>query len=979
MLSIGLMLVCLMAVSAAIPPRAGAAVTSGGLSQLATPFNCVGEVVETSEGNGCGTLIHQGTHDVFQVQLSPDGRNAYSVAINGDLIEYSRDPANGVLAVIGCVTAGTDECASENVTKDAVEMGHPSAIAVSPDGENVYVTGTEKHALVEFKRDTGSGLLTLISSGKACISEEAGGECEFKGAKGLDEPYGVTVSPDGENVYVTAVKGEALAEFTRNTAQNTSTEPEVHGTLQPLAGHECIGGPTSGCPMDTAIGMFEPIGVVVSPNGKNVYVGAGADGASGAVVVFEREAGGVLKQLEGTEGCIGSKAISGCTPDPVVQGVEDLAITPDEQNVYATSGLENAVVELKRTGAHGGLTQLAAPNACVTTGTNSECTTASSVGLPRGVVVSPKGEDVYVGSAGEKGVAAFARNSEGALEQLTGAASCVTSNPSGCGGSDGLLGLEEARRVVVSPDGTNLYVAGQKAGAIVELARTVTPTISSVSLDHGSLAGQELVRINGSGFSQDADGVKVSFGGTPSPEVTVTSASTVVAKSPVGAKEETVIVKAENEAGPAAAVPSDHFRYTNKPVVAGVTPGIGSEAGGSVVTITGNELTGASVDFGATPAASITADTAESITATSPPGSGTVNVTVTTANGTSETSPGDEFTYIDGLAKAASGLYLEGYCQNAGYEKVTLERGEVGGPGFAYENWACKEADGAEVLIADTGPGLSMADACQSGSSEVTYAYPEEPNSAYSWGCHAVAPPDQDKGKGEESKNSGGGSENKTENPVPLTKLASELVPAGPLTSPAIVAAVPPPVLAKTGDVAPVSGQVLVELPGTKTLVPLASLQQIPFGTIIEATHGTVSVTSAQPNGTTQTGEFFEGQFILTQERDGQIVATLSGGNFSVCPTARERAHIARASGPLARTAVSGKHVVRKLWANAHGKFSTKGNYAAGAVQGTEWLTEDLCEGTLIEVTRDKVAVTNLVNHKHVEVKTGHHYLAKAP
>jgi hypothetical protein len=70
---------------------------------------------------------------------------------------------------------------------------------------------------------------------------------------------------------------------------------------------------------------------------------------------------------------------------------------------------------------------------------------------------------------------------------------------------------------------------------------------------------------------------------------------------------------------------------------------------------------------------------------------------------------------------------------------------------------------------------------------------------------------------------------------------------------------------------------------------------------------------------------------------------------------------------------------VRKLWANAHGKFSTKGNYAAGAVQGTEWLTEDLCDGTYIKVTRDRVAVTNLVNHHHVEVRTGHHYLAKAP
>jgi hypothetical protein len=185
---------------------------------------------------------------------------------------------------------------------------------------------------------------------------------------------------------------------------------------------------------------------------------------------------------------------------------------------------------------------------------------------------------------------------------------------------------------------------------------------------------------------------------------------------------------------------------------------------------------------------------------------------------------------------------------------------------------------------------------------------------------------------------------------------------------------VPAPRLAVTANVARVSGTVLVRLPGTTTFVSLASLRQIPFGSVIEATHGRVSVTTAAPHGGTQTGEFFEGEFVLTQGANGLVVATLTGGSFSACPTARERAHKARASA-----AASGKHVVRKLWANAHGSFSTKGNYAAGAVAGTEWLTEDLCDGTLIRVTRDKVAVTNLVTHRHVMVTVGHHYLAKAP
>jgi hypothetical protein len=178
----------------------------------------------------------------------------------------------------------------------------------------------------------------------------------------------------------------------------------------------------------------------------------------------------------------------------------------------------------------------------------------------------------------------------------------------------------------------------------------------------------------------------------------------------------------------------------------------------------------------------------------------------------------------------------------------------------------------------------------------------------------------------------------------------------------------------------PVSGQVLVRLPGTRRFVALSSLQEVPFGTVINATNGVVSVTTTLPGGGSQTGEFSKGEFVLSEEPDGRVVATLAGGDFSVCPTAQERSHIARVGGAQARAAaVTGSHVVRKLWANAHGKFSTKGNYAAGAVQGTEWLTEDLCDGTVIKVTRDKVAVTNLVNHHHVEVTTGHHYLAKAP
>ena len=74
----------------------------------------------------------------------------------------------------------------------------------------------------------------------------------------------------------------------------------------------------------------------------------------------------------------------------------------------------------------------------------------------------------------------------------------------------------------------------------------------------------------------------------------------------------------------------------------------GRSAGGSSVVIVGTHLGGASsVDFGSTPATSVTVNSATQITAVVPPGvSGSVDITVTTPNATSPTSTADSFNYV---------------------------------------------------------------------------------------------------------------------------------------------------------------------------------------------------------------------------------------------------------------------------------------------------------------------------------------------
>jgi hypothetical protein len=86
---------------------------------------------------------------------------------------------------------------------------------------------------------------------------------------------------------------------------------------------------------------------------------------------------------------------------------------------------------------------------------------------------------------------------------------------------------------------------------------------------------------------------------------------------------------------------------TALPDVASVSPASGSTAGGTVITITGENLTsGESVTVGGSAATAVTFNSATSITATTPPGSvGFADVVVTTAAGASQGGGSDGFLY----------------------------------------------------------------------------------------------------------------------------------------------------------------------------------------------------------------------------------------------------------------------------------------------------------------------------------------------
>ena len=98
--------------------------------------------------------------------------------------------------------------------------------------------------------------------------------------------------------------------------------------------------------------------------------------------------------------------------------------------------------------------------------------------------------------------------------------------------------------------------------------------------------------------------------------------------------------------GTSPTTPADVFTYVAAPAVTKLSPSFGPAAGGTLVTITGTGFTGVTeVDFGTTPATSLTFLSDTSITAESPAGTGVVDVTVTAAGGTSPISSADQFSY----------------------------------------------------------------------------------------------------------------------------------------------------------------------------------------------------------------------------------------------------------------------------------------------------------------------------------------------
>jgi hypothetical protein len=167
-----------------------------------------------------------------------------------------------------------------------------------------------------------------------------------------------------------------------------------------------------------------------------------------------------------------------------------------------------------------------------------------------------------------------------------------------------------------------------------------------------------------------------------------------------------------------------------------------------------------------------------------------------------------------------------------------------------------------------------------------------------------------------------------------------------------------------------VSGEVTVQAPDGSEPAALEEAETVPVGALVDATGGTVRLTSATADGGTQSGEFSEGAFEVAQEPGADLVTlTLAGGDPSVCDNPAARADRSTVGGPE----------VRRLFSNVEGEFKAQGNFSAATVRGTEFRTVDACFGTLNEVTEGEVVVSDETKGEEIVLTPGKRYWAASP
>ena len=492
--------------------------------------------------------------DASAVAESPDGKNIYATARDGDsIVVIERDVGTGALSFVEAA-AGPDwdtpgGCGARNLTR-------PTDVAVSPDGSFVYATGYR--SVFVFARDSFDGGLTFVEHElDACPGSSPTPLYLGSGGAGA-----VAIAPDGAHVYVSSSTDQAITVFNRsattgllamsheyvrdlpNPGDLASLQNISDISISPDGSHlyatSNTDGPITAFKRTPATGELAEIQVLpegglifddrrstvtVAPGGANVYVSQSNDRE---IQVYERETNSGL----GSFGKLSLVEEESTSPDRVSR----MSVSPDGQDLYASAGDSihsyerdtgaNGELDLSGTSTSGGagVDGLIGASGVLVSGDGEnvygissaddavswfdraagtgllsfvDSSAAEAPNFATDVAASPDGRNVYATGRISRSVSVYGLAADGTMSLLEREIDNFD-DPGDAGGT--AQGLDLANAVEVSPDGLHVYVGGAEAGILDAIA------IFDRDPATGRLSFQEVV-VNGSDGVNGLSGV----------------------------------------------------------------------------------------------------------------------------------------------------------------------------------------------------------------------------------------------------------------------------------------------------------------------------------------------------------------------------------------------------------------------------------------------------------------------------------------
>jgi uncharacterized repeat protein (TIGR01451 family) len=382
------------------------------------------------DGQPADQPVEGGIKAVRSIAFSSDGQQVFTAASGGQLGVFDRRAPDPTFGFLEAVIDGQDD----GFGATANGLLGARATALSADGRWVFVASSGQIASGQ------SGSLVVLERDPA--STEPGRHLRFRqalrnnqaGVTGMDGALALSVF--GHDIYVAAERSNSLAHFRQDP---------VSGAVSFL-GSYADGGSISG--------LSGAADVLVAPGGDLVYAAGRFDHA---VAIFSRDSDtGALSFLgEARNGVAG---ISG------MLGANALAISTDGLQLYVAARESDSVVVLDRV-----------DSSLVYRQTFFDGTDGAVLTSPTGIAVSREAagsEHVLVTSLDAAAVTVLKRLTDPSQPSLQGR---LRFQQSLVNGVQGVEALARPRGIVVDPGNDRVYVASDDDNALVILDRNTSP------------------------------------------------------------------------------------------------------------------------------------------------------------------------------------------------------------------------------------------------------------------------------------------------------------------------------------------------------------------------------------------------------------------------------------------------------------------------------------------------------------------------